>query len=136
MKSRSLGVCSTSTRHSSWRIVLTNQFSSISGNHSHKAYEIEGMLPMHDQKSCGSVIEVQILAQQTPYGERLGACIAGVVAECLNIAGDIAFYGQHAFVRSTRAHSIVLIDGHHPFPQIERRLGTMAGAKVVAGDGH
>ena len=53
-------------------------------------------------------------------------CLLGVVwivAKCLNVADDGSFNSQHAFERSTRTDSTVVIDCQHALPEIERSPG-------------
>lgn len=77
------------------------------------------MFPMNNEKSRGLIVQVQILAQQTPYSERSCVRIAGIVSKRLNVADRRFFHGQDSFKWRTRAHSAVMIDGQDALPEME-----------------
>src|ERR1700730_11710203 len=104
--------------------LLTDQLGSLARDHVDKTYEIQSMLPVNNQKRCGLFVKVQILAQQTPEGERGGVgCrfprIRLVVAKCLEDADQLCLSGSDPLGRRTRTHAAVMSDCKDALPQIE-----------------
>src|SRR5215470_12715284 len=96
---------------------------------------------MNDQKRAGLVIQIQILPQQAPDASRLAVRYAlprfvAVKPERLDIADRFSLRRQYSLKRSTRTHSVVMIDSTNSLPQRDRCLPSHTGAKTIAGDGH
>ena len=120
---------------------LADPLGSIARDHVNKTYEINRMLPMNNQESCWLIIQIEILTQEAPEGERVGVggCLLGivpVVAKCLDVADDFSFNSQNPFERRTRTHSAVMIDCKHAFSQIEGHRQMNPRVEIVAGDGN
>src|ERR1700722_4230693 len=98
------------------------------------------MFPVNGEKCARLIVEKQVLAEQRPQRGRFSGrgllWIAGIVTECLDVAGRFPFDGQNALERTASRHSAVLIDRVDVFTQTKRRRASHAGPKMVVGDGH
>jgi len=95
---------------------------------------------MNDEKWRGLAVQIKILTQETPDGDRgvgfpLLRCVLGV-AEYLYVADDILFDSEEPFERSARIHSGVMIDCTHSFPKVEGHLCVRVRSEMIKGNSH
>jgi hypothetical protein len=106
------------------RRLLADQLGLVAGNDVNETDEIKRVLPVDDQKSGGLIVQIKILAQEAPEGERPGAgrgrlWIVAVVAKDLDVADDVSFGSQSPFEGRAGSEAVVVIDGQDTFAQIE-----------------
>ena len=98
------------------RRLLADQLGLLARNDVNETDEIKRVLPVDDQKSGGLIVQVKILAQEAPEGERPGAGrgrlgIVAVVAKDLDVADHVSFSGQRPFEGRAWSEAVVVIDG-------------------------
>jgi len=110
------------------RALPADHFGAFARNHVDEPDGIEGVFPMNDQKRLRLVVQIKILAEQTPHRHRPGVGsrprrVIGIVSKRLDVADDVPLRRQRAFERCPRTHSRIVIDCQHALAQIHRRPG-------------
>src|SRR3974390_1321667 len=106
----------------------------VARNHVNQADEIQRVLPVDNQKSRCLVVQVEVLAQETPKVLRVRCRLLRIiliVTKCLDVADNVSFQRQDSFEGRARAESAVTIDCQHALSQPGGHRGCATRAETV-----